>query len=136
MRSRVLWIVLPLLLAIAGIEVGLLTLPRSNAPILLIAEIACGVVIVIVLVRATYMSDGTDKPNRKRVKKVAAIVAAVFAAYMCAYESTENGAGLFIGNTPHRHFMKWSIPRAADPLFAPGDWIDEKAREVWHVISG
>src|SRR5580658_8780850 len=132
MLRRAFWIV-PLLLAIVGIEIGLDTLPRSTAPILLIAEIACGAGIVLVFVRATYMGDGTDEPNRQRGKKLAAIVAAAFAAYMCAYESTERGAGLFFGNTPHRRFIKWDIPSAADPVFAPGDWVDEKAREVWYL---
>ena len=135
MLRRAFWIV-PLLLAIVGIEIGLDTLPRSTAPILLIAEIACVAGIVLVFVRATYIGDGSDEPNRKRVRKIAAIVAAAFAAYMCAYESTESGAGLFIGNTPHRHFIKWDIPRAADPLFAPGDWVDEKVRDVWYLIRG
>jgi hypothetical protein len=79
------------------------------------------------------------EPNQssgKRRASIPAIVALLFAVYMGAYESTGNGAGLFIGNTPHRHFMKWKIPAAADPLFVPGDWIDENARQAWHLISG
>ncbi len=56
MLARVLWIVLPLLLAIAGIETGLLTLPNGGEPLLSIAEIACGVLIVIVLAQALLLT--------------------------------------------------------------------------------
>jgi hypothetical protein len=77
----------------------------------------------------------SEQPDRKRVARTAAIVAVLFAAYMGAYEATENGAGTFVGNTSHRHFGKWMIPSVAEPLFAPGDWIDNKARQAWGLIS-
>jgi hypothetical protein len=77
------------------------------------------------------MSEAPDKPNRKRATRTAAIVAVLFAAYMGAYEATGDGAGTFVGNAPHRHFVNWMIPSVAEPLFAPGDWIDNKARQLF-----
>jgi hypothetical protein len=49
MLSRVIWIFAPLGLAVAAIEVGMLTLPHGAEPVLSIAEIACGVLLAIVV---------------------------------------------------------------------------------------
>lgn len=50
--ARVLWIVVPLIGAVVGIEVGSLTLTDGREPLLSIGEIACGVALVLVVARA------------------------------------------------------------------------------------
>lgn len=47
---RLAWILIPLTLAIAGLEVGMLRLTLE--PELAIGEIVCGVIIVLVIARA------------------------------------------------------------------------------------
>ena len=82
------------------------------------------------------MSDERNRPDGKRGAMAATICAVLFAAYMLAYEATDQSVGLFIGSAPPRHFMKRTIPSISEPLFVPGDWIDEKFRQAWHLISG
>jgi hypothetical protein len=52
MLSRVIWIFAPLGLAVAAIEFGMLTLPNGTEPVLSLAEIVFGALVVIVVARA------------------------------------------------------------------------------------
>jgi hypothetical protein len=52
MLSRVLWICGPLGLALPAVEVGMLTLPNGTEPVISIAEIIFGVLLIIIIARA------------------------------------------------------------------------------------
>jgi hypothetical protein len=66
------------------------------------------------------------------------IAIVLFAAYMGIYEATQKPRfGYTIGRPPRFFIGQWPIPSAiAEPLFAPADWIDEKTRQAWGLISG
>jgi uncharacterized membrane protein len=49
---RIAWIVVPLVLAIVGLEIGMLTLPHGTERLLSVGEIVCGLAIVVVIARA------------------------------------------------------------------------------------
>jgi len=52
MTRQAAWIIIPLVLAIAGLEIGLLTLSHGSESLLSAAQIACGVLIILVIARA------------------------------------------------------------------------------------
>ena len=49
---RIAWVVLPLALALVGIEIGCVSLVSQTEPVISIALIVCGLVIVGVMARA------------------------------------------------------------------------------------
>ena len=56
---------------------------------------------------------------------------------MGAYETLGHyQMGLFIGEPPPRFFVgHWPIPsRIAEPFFAPADWIDRMARQLFDYL--
>jgi hypothetical protein len=59
---------IPLLLAIAGIEVGLRTLPDGAGLILSFAEVACGIGIVVVLAKAALRKTSIEKRNEECIR--------------------------------------------------------------------
>jgi hypothetical protein len=80
-----------------------------------------------------------DKPHGTGWRQIVVALIVIFGLYMGVYETFGYWRmGLFFGEPPPRFFIgHWPIPsKIADPFFAPADWIDGAARQVWHALRG